>query len=189
MIRCFIYRRKLSACVDAENKLETGLRRHIEICQPCHRFYEQELSIARGLAGGAAKERVTASPFLRARVMTAIDRAERAPSRPVLSTRLAWAGGLAAACVILFLMVHGPLAPHRAVAPADVHGVLKELTKLGKEIPDQQKLQQWSGTVDLPLDKEMRSLLHDARNVAQTLVVNFLPEDMARSAIGERSEQ
>ena len=79
MIRCFIYRRKLSACVDANLELEAGLRGHIQACQCCRRFYEQELTIARGLAGSAAKERVAPSPFLQVRVMTAVQRAERVP--------------------------------------------------------------------------------------------------------------
>jgi hypothetical protein len=185
MIRCFIYRRKLSAIVDADVELGTGLRRHVEGCQPCQRFYEQELSIARCLARSAAKERVAPSPFLQARVMTAVDRGGGVAHPWPWVSRVAWAAGLAAACVALFLMVHGSLAPRPVVAPADVRGVLKEFTELEKRMPDQQKIEQWSGTVDQPLDKEMRSLLHDARNVAQTLVVNFLPQDMARSAMGE----
>ena len=185
MIRCFIYRRKLSACVDAELELEAALRGHIESCQPCQRFYQQEVSIARGLAGSAVKERVSPSPFLQARIMTAVERGERAPHQWPWVNRLGWAAGLAVACVALFLVIHGPLTPHPVVAPADVRGVLKEWTKLENQIPDQQKLERWSGTVDLPLDKEMRSLLHDARSVAQTLVVNFLPQDVARSAMGQ----
>jgi len=190
MIRCFIYRRKLSTCVDAELELEAGLRGHIESCQPCRRFYQQEVLIARGLAGSAVKERVAPSPFLQARIMSAVERGERAPHTWSWARRLAWTAGLAVSCVALFLAVHGPLTPHPVVAPADVRGVLKELTALEKRMPDQQKIEQWSGTVDLPLDQEMRSLLHDARSVAQTLVVNFLPQDMARSAIGEsRGEQ
>jgi hypothetical protein len=87
--------------------------------------------------------------------------------------------------VALFLAVHGAFAPHPVAARPDLRGALKELTALEKRMPDQKKLEQWSGTVDMPLDKEMRSLLHDARNVAQTLVVNFLPQDMARSAMGQ----
>lgn len=189
MIRCFIYRRKLSACVDAEFELETGLRRHIESCKPCQQFYEQELSISRGLTRSATKERVAPSPFLQARIMTAVDRGgATAHSWPWVS-QLAWTTGLATACVALFLVVHGSFAPRPMAARPDLRGALKELTALEKRMPDQQKLEQWSGTVDQPLDKEMRSLLHDARNVAQTLVVNFLPQDMARSAMGESGEK
>ena len=189
MIRCFINRRKLSACVDAEREPGAVLRGHIENCQSCHQFYEQELSIARGLARSAAKDRFAPSPFLQARVMTAINRGGRvAQARPFVG-RLAWAAGLSVACVAVLLAVHGPFAPQPVVARPDVRGMLKELNALETHMPDQQKIQQWSGTVDLPLDKEMRSLLHDARNVAQTLVVNFLPEDMARSAIGSRRDQ
>jgi hypothetical protein len=185
MIRCFINRRKLCACVDAELELEACLRHHIKICEPCRQFFQQELSIARGLARNAAKERVAPSPFLQARIMTAVERGDKVVQPWPWVSRMAWAAGLAVACVALFLAVHGPFAPHPVAAHPDVRGVLKELTALKKSMPDQQKIEQWSGTVDLPLDKEMRSLLHDARNVAQTLVVNFLPEDMARSAMGQ----
>lgn len=189
MIRCFNYRRKLSACVDAELELETGLRRHIEGCKPCQQFYEQELSIARGLARSASKERVAPSPFLQARIMASVDRGDAATHPWPWVIRLGWTAGLATACVALFFAVHGSFAPRPVASHPDVRGVLQELTKLEKQIPDQQKLGQWSGTVDQPLDKEMRSLLHDARNVAQSLVVSFLPQDMARSAIGESGDQ
>ena len=185
MIRCFNYRRKMSACVDAELELEAGLRRHIESCKPCRLFYEQELSIARGLARSSTKERVAPSPFLQARIMAAVDREGTAAHPWPWVSRLAWAAGLAPACGALFYVVHGSFAPRPVAARPDLRGALKELTSLKKQMPDQQKLEQWSGTVDEPLDKEMRSLLHDARNVAQTLVVNFLPQDVARSAIGE----
>jgi hypothetical protein len=185
MIRCFINRRKLSASVDADHELDPGLHRHVESCKPCQQFYEQELSLARALARSATKERVAPSPFLQARIMTAVDRGGAAAHSWPWVTRLAWTAGLATACVALFFVVHGPFTPHPVAARPDLRGALKELTTLEKRMPDQRKLEQWSGTVDQPLDKEMRSLLHDARNVAQTLVVNFLPQDMARSAIGE----
>ena len=189
MIRCFIYRRRLSACVDTDHELEPGLRRHIESCRPCQHFYERERLIARGLVRTAAKERVAPSPFLQARILAAVDRGDAVTRSWPWATRLAWAAGLATACVAVFLVVHNSFAP-RPVAPRpNVRGVLRELTALETRMPDQRKLEQWSGTVDMPLDKEMRSLLHDARNVAQTLVVNFLPQDMARSAIGQSGEQ
>src|SRR5262249_35063711 len=149
----------------------------------------QELSIARGLVRSATKERVAPSPFLQARIMAAVDRGSAAARPWPWVNRVAWTAGLAMACVALFFVVQGSFAPHPVTARRpDLRGAFKELTALEKRMPDQQKLEQWSGTVDQPLDKEMRSLLHDARNVAQTLVVNFLPQDVARSAMGESGQ-
>jgi hypothetical protein len=168
--------------VDAHNDPGPGLQRHLQACRACRRFYEQELSVSQGLTHSALKERVSPSPFLQARIISAVERsAPQTHIRPLVG-RLAWTVASVAVCLLLVRAVHGPFAPRPVVSKADLSGVIKELTMLEKRMPDQQKLQQWSGTVDEPLDKEMRSLFNDARNVAQTLVQNFLPDNLARSS-------
>jgi hypothetical protein len=122
------------------------------------------------------------SPFLQARILAAVERSiPQTHIRPLFG-RLAWAIASVAFCLLLVRAVHGPFAPRPVLSRAELSGVIKELTMLEKRMPDQQKLKQWSGTVDEPLDKEMRSLFNDARNVAQTLVQNFLPDTLARSS-------
>lgn len=95
---------------------------------------------------------------------------------------LVWTAGLAAGFLLLLRALHGPFTPHPVVTSADLNGVIKELTALKQSLPDQQQLEQWTGTVDQPLDREMRSLIHDARSAAQLLVQNFLPDDLDRTA-------
>jgi len=182
MIRCFLYRRRLSACVDSDLELAPTLGRHVELCGSCRSFYNQELFIARNLARNARKERGTPSPFLQARVMAAIGHSDPQSRLQSWFAPLAWSGGLAAGFLLLLRTVHGPFAPHPVVTSADLNGVIKELTALKRSLPDQQKLQQWTGTVDQPLDQEMRSLIHDARSAAQMLVQNFLPDNLDHAA-------
>lgn len=182
MIRCFLYRRRLSACVDSDLPLASALGRHVESCPNCRSFYTQELSIARNLERSAHKVRVAPSPFLESRVIAAVGRSDRPVRRRTSFTPLAWTAGLAAAFLLLLRVVHGPLAPHPVVTNADFNGVIKELTALKKTLPDQRKLEQWTGTVDQPLDQEMRSLMHDARSAAQMLVQNFVPDNLERAA-------
>ena len=182
MIRCFLYRRRLSACVDSDLEPAPALGRHVDLCGSCRSFYDQELSIARNLARNAGKERETPSPFLQARVMAAIARSDPPGRIRASFAPLAWTTGLAAGFLLLLRTVHGPFAPHPVMTSSDLNGVIKELTALKKSLPDQQKLQQWTGTVDQPLDQEMRSLIHDARSAAQMLVQNFLPDNLDHAA-------
>ncbi len=84
------------------------------------------------------------------------------------------------------LLVHGPANRPPTLAPQDLTKVMRELATLEKQLPDEQKLEKWSGTVDTPLDKEMRSLMHDARGAAQVLVQNFLPDNLAQFQAGNR---
>jgi len=155
------------------------LRRHLRECARCRRFYNEQLSVARGLAGAADRERATPSPFLQGRIMAAVDRSARpAPARFGLR-RLVWLAGMAAALALVFRFAHGPLQPRPTLAPADPSTVAREFAALEQRLPDERKLGQWSGSLDQPLDDEMRSLLHDAQNAAQTLAFGFLPDSMA----------
>jgi hypothetical protein len=90
-------------------------------------------------------------------------------------------GGLIAMLVMILYAVHGPTSSARLSTARNVSSVGKELAKLEERFPDQQRLSQWSATVDEPLDTELHSLFHDARNLAQGLVRNFVPDSLTQS--------
>jgi hypothetical protein len=185
MIRCLFYRRNLSASVDAELELGPGLRRHLQDCLGCRRFYEQELSVARGLARTAGAERVPPPAFLQARILSCVRRGGR-PVRPrPIWPRLAWAAGLAAALMVGFRAIRPRVAHQPGPTAPALARVQQGLAALERRLPDEKKLQRWSGTVEQPLDREMQALFHDARFAAQTLVNNFLPESPTQPSGGQ----
>lgn len=90
----------------------------------------------------------------------------------------------AAAAITLLLILRvlqGTPAPAPTASPAQLSGVLQEAAVLDQQLPDSQKLGQWTTNMAQPLDKEMRLLFNDARGAAQMLVQNFLPESVAHS--------
>jgi hypothetical protein len=178
MMPCFLYRRKLSAHVDANLDLAPTLQRHLGRCAGCRRFYEQDLSIARSLARSADKERVAPSPFLQPRIMAAIERSGRTASahRPV--RRLAWAIGAAAVLMLAVWATYDARLPRQGLTKPELAAAIQELAALETKLPNDQTLRTWSGTLDKPLDTEMVSILHDARSAAQALVNNLLPDSL-----------
>jgi hypothetical protein len=177
---CFFYRRKLASLVDAGRKLGPGLQRHVNECAACRRFYQEDQAVARSLARGSGQERVAPTPFLQGRIIAAVKRVDQPAPTWLPWGRLAWTVGAAAGVVLIFNLVRAPVTPQPVITGPDLARVEREWGALQKRLPDEKKLQHWSGTVDQPLDKEMHALFHDARFAAITLVNNFLPDSLAK---------
>jgi anti-sigma factor RsiW len=187
MILCFFYRHKLSMRVDSGLDPEPALQRHIERCEACRASYQQEMLVARGLTQSADLERVASPPFLQARILAAVERSTetvrpRSPLRP-----LAWATVLAIVLILASRAIHVPRSSPPVLGASDVSSLIGELAALENSLPDKHELAEWSGTLDKPLDTEMRSLVHDARTATHALVQNFLPDSLARLDAPEQS--
>lgn len=177
---CMFYRQRLASCVDAGHVLSAGLQRHLVKCPECRQFHERELFLARSLAGSAHEERTTPSPLLQSRIMAAVDQVTRPKVVRYPLPRLVWATGLAVALVLVFRTFHHPVPSHPNLAAPDVSVVVREFAALERNLPNSERIGQWGGELDEPLDREMRSLYHDARGAAQALVYNFLPDGLVR---------
>ena len=125
----------------------------------------------------AGAQRQPAPPFLRARVLAAVERLEvsRQPRRLL---RPAWAGGLvlgAGAVMLAFVLHHQPPTPsgRSPLAAPPTPAVAATLPKV--PLPDGGRLLQMSELLDRSLEAELQSVINDATNVVSQLAQSFLP--------------
>lgn len=177
MIACWIYQRLISLRMDSAKPLPRRLERHLRSCPACRCFRQTHAALGRQLRAEASAERQPAPPFMRARVLAALERRGPGDQRQRL-LRPAWAGGLALAAVgilLVFALHRPPPTPsgRPSVAAPPVLALAAELPQV--PLPDGGRLIQMSELLDRSLEAELQSVINDATNVVLQLAQNFLP--------------
>jgi len=187
MITCWRYRRIILRSVDANTTLPEPARNHVQRCPACRELYESEMQIARQLLAGAGAQKQSPSPFLHAKIMSSISRPELGAERSRARIRSGWSLGFGMACVLLGCVIwfHSQHSNHRAAdaraRPAPIAPVPQP--SLAMKLPDELQLRQWTEKLDEPLETEMKLVVNDTKNAANSLANNFLPEKLRASLL------
>ncbi len=176
MIKCWYHRHIISHSVDGNVPLSNATRAHVRNCRACREHHEAESEIARQLSAAAGAGDRQPSPFLQARIMSAIAGEHSHAKRP----RLAWAlpAALLAACVLVAVILwmgtrHAPGGVDHPVAVAERAPAETSLTV---EWPKDLNLGEWTVKLDEPLQKEMNLVVNDTKTAMDSLARNFIPD-------------
>lgn len=180
MIACLYYRKIIRNSLDADQSLPEGARNHIEGCAHCREIYEAEMGTIRALRGAPVAE--SPSPFLHARIMSSLDRADKKAQAHSHKPRMVWATGLAAACTILLAAI-GMHQRSEYMARQRVARIAEQINidVALKKLPDGTEVQKWAGKLDEPLQKEEKLVINDAKTALTALADNFLPPKVRES--------
>jgi hypothetical protein len=183
MNTCFYFRRIIKSSLDGAVALPDAAQRHTQECATCREIYESERGIIRELRGGA--EDMEPSPFLHARIISAIENAGQEPQRKRHRLPASWAAGMAAACALALvytLMSQRVETPRAPVANASHPATPAALDlALNVKLPDGNQVRQWAGKLDEPLETEQKLVISDAKTALSALADNFLPPKVRQS--------
>ncbi|MBM3834712.1 MAG: hypothetical protein FJ403_15860 [Verrucomicrobia bacterium] len=190
MIRCWLFKQEISHQLDFNSPLPERVQKHLRQCPSCRAFHESQVQIAEQLIATAPRHLKTPSPFLHGKIMAAIDRAPIYAGREQRIWRPGWtAGFVMLGLVVVFglLMQH----QHSRTKPGNVVATRAELDSspsVGLEplasvvgLPITQKLRELSQNLDQPLEAELHSVVHDAKQALHLLAQNFLPDHVLES--------
>jgi hypothetical protein len=181
MTTCWLCQRIVSSRIDANTALPKWALNHMQHCSACRESYESTIALAQQLSATANAQRLSPSPFLHGKIMSAVRSSQNAESQPEPSRRLAWAMAvgmmLLLAAGIVWLR-HPPLTDENASkSPATAPQLA-----LNVNLPSVAQVDQWTKTLDAPLEQETKLVFRDATVAIDTLARGFLPEDILASS-------
>jgi hypothetical protein len=180
MIPCWLRQRIVSMSFEGNAELPEWARRHLHRCPRCRETCEAAKAIARQLSVTASAQRRPASPFLHGKIMSAVHSVEHVEPRLGYSP-LGWAIGLGAVCLVAASMLWLRQSPvpirnaSKSIAPAAEFA-------LNVRLPSAAQVDQWTQTLDAPLEQETKLVLRDATAAIDTLARGFLPEYLLASS-------
>jgi hypothetical protein len=180
MTTCWLCQRIVSIRIDANSALPEWALNHIRHCPACRESYESTTALAGQLSSTANAQRLSPSPFLRGKIMSAVRSPQNAEHEPERS-RLGWAvavGMMLLLAVSLVSLRHPPLPDENASKSASAAPQLA----LNVKLPSVAQVDQWTKTLDAPLEQETKLVLRDATVAINTLARGFLPEDLLASS-------
>ena len=136
------------------------------------------MTTVRALSAGADGERRWPSPFLHGKIMSGIRASQRLESPPA-RWRLGWR---AVAGTVCLLFVTGVIWMSRPPAPGSRGSggrLVPAEGALALNLPSAAQVDQWTKTLDGPLEHEMELVLNDAQAAINSLKASFLPENAA----------
>lgn len=186
MIICHYYRRIIRSSLDGNRALPEQAQSHIQECPGCRKVYELEMRVVRELLDTAGTQQPSRSPFLHARIMSAIASSDRPADRKQSWGASIRAVGLATACLLLLGVVWmrqrtEPTQPQPEVARIYRPAPFPIDLTLDVKLPDGNQVRQWTGKLDEPLETEMKLVVSDAKTAFNSLAQNFLPEKVRLS--------
>jgi len=185
MILCWHYRRVVSRSLDADAPLPAPAERHLRECPACRRRFEAEAAVARQLSAGAGSQRRTPSPFLHAKIMSAVARSQPDARRVPWPGRRVSSVALGVACLLLAVM-----ALWRNPPPIQaLHPLTPSLTNIAValSLPRHDEVTAWTAKLQDPLETELDLVISDTTNALNALADNFLPENVRESLFERRS--
>lgn len=182
MITCWFCQRIVSIRFEANSGLPEWARKHIRHCPACRETCQSAKALIQQLSSTAKDQKRVTSPFLHRRIMSAIRplenmQADTQRSRPRLGWAMATAMVCLAAASTLWLRV--PFQPRQSAPKSAAASVGPALNM---ELPSVAQVDQWTKTLDAPLEQETRLVLSDATAAINTLARGFLPEDLLASS-------
>ena len=180
MITCWLCQKTVSSRIDANSVLPQWALNHLHHCPACRAAHESAMALAWQLSSAVDHHRRSASPFLHGKIMSAVrsmDKTEPQTGR----SRLVWATAAGMMCLVAASMVwlrQPPLPDQNASkstsAPAEL--------ALNMTLPSAAQVDQWTKTLDEPLEQETELVLRDATAAINILARGFLPEDLLASS-------
>src|SRR4030095_3277128 len=71
---CWLYEKALSRAADAGSQTPAWVNRHLDRCIECRQGYQAHIRLTAALTASAQSQVTSPSPFLHARIMSALDR-------------------------------------------------------------------------------------------------------------------
>jgi predicted anti-sigma-YlaC factor YlaD len=181
MIICWLCQRTVSSHVDTNTPLPEWAHNHVHDCAACRETYVSATALARHLSATGNDQRKPAPPFLHGKIMSAV-RSRRLAAPRSGRRRLAWAMAAGAAFLVTASIVWLRPSSARFQDAAKATSLPSELA-LNVALPSAAQVDQWTKSLDAPLEQETKLVLLDATAAINTLARNFLPEDLLASAM------
>ncbi len=184
-ISCLIRQWLISFRLEDGRPPSTATRRHLDGCPACRRFLDEQARLVGRMELDASAEIVPPPPFLKSGVMNAAWRSST-PSR----RRAGWLLPITATVTLAAILLSMTWVSNRsggnarsAPRQASVEPIPRLLTSLWPAgiLPDDQKLREWSQSLDRPLESEIASVVKDAQTAWQSVAQNFLFADTSSS--------
>ncbi|MSU20694.1 MAG: hypothetical protein EXS30_04795 [Pedosphaera sp.] len=183
MIFCWIYKQVIAHSLDANRALPERIQSHVRSCPECRGFQESEIRLTERLIGHAARHSETPPPFLHGKIVAALDQDSRRGEAERSGFRPGWSAALVSLSLVLIsaLAVH-LFQPARIASELDhspetqAVSTTDESLRSVVKLPDVEMLRVWSQNLDQPLETELQSVVHDARQTFQFFAQNFLPD-------------
>lgn len=180
MITCWLCQRIVSIRIDANSALPQWARAHMENCAACRDTCRSATALAQQLSSTANDQRRCAPRFLHGKIMSAVRARENAELQSGRA-RLGWAVAAGMACLLatsLIWLRQPPVSDHsglNSIPSASVQA-------LNVRLPSVDQMDQWTKSLDAPLEQETKLVLLDATKAVNTLARSFLPEDLVASS-------
>jgi hypothetical protein len=175
---CWLYKKAVSRAVDADGKMPAWVTRHLDKCGHCRDHYRAQVCLTAALMESAPAECASPAPFLRSRIISALDQQEGPLPTPgmrfrPLRTWLIPAFGL---FIIGMVWIWKPASSSTQRPVAD--GPLVGSAALPVTAPngvDPAALLKWNENFKQPLESELQDMVDDAKAALLALGDNFLP--------------
>lgn len=177
MITCWLYRNFVSSRMGVASSLPHWAQRHVQHCSICRETHRAATAVTRALAAGPAGERRPLPPFLHAKIMGAV-RAETSSGLELRRPRRLAYGPLAVglACLVLLAGTVWIWRPRTPAEQAQVVSRTPEELHFKVQLPSLAQVNQWTSSLDEPLENETQLVLNDAKTALTSLKNSFLPE-------------
>jgi hypothetical protein len=182
MITCWFFQRIVSIRLDANSALPAWVRNHIHQCPACRESYESATALIQQLSSTAKDQKRVASPFLHGKIMAAVRSRENVQVEAQRGrSRVGWRMAAGTVCLVAasILWLRLPFRPGQNAAKTTASPA--ELA-LNVNLPSAAQVDQWTKTLDAPLEQETKLVLRDATAALNTLARGFLPEDLLASS-------
>ena len=178
---CWLYEKAISRAADAGSQTPAWVNRHLDKCIECRQTYQAHIRLTAALTASAQSQVTSPSPFLHARIMSALDEeAGRVKTRgkilQALRSILIPAFGLFIIGGLWIWKSESPKSTHQSAVSGLVFK--SELFDPPHNGVDAAKLLEWSENLDQPLESEIRLVVDDAKSVLSSLSDNFLPHGL-----------
>lgn len=183
-INCWLNKRLISRCIDSGGSVPPRVVHHLKTCDACRNFHDLSVEVEERLTLEAQNKIQMPSVFLRRKTLLALRQTEaRAPQswlRPVWQTATAVFGIFFLAIGFLHheSILKQKLESRSFMTKPSVVEALNLLTT-ATELPSEKRIVEWSRQLNQPLETELNSVIHDARNAVDLLAHNFMPDKLS----------
>jgi hypothetical protein len=175
---CWLYEKAISRAVDAGSQTPAWVNRHLDQCIECHQSYQAHVRLTAALTASAPSQVASPSPFLHARIMSALDHQTGRDQTlgkifQALRSVLIPAFGLFLLGLIWLWKSESPNSTQQP-AVSSLVAVSERFAPAGSGV-NVAKLLKWSENLDQPLENEIHLVVDDAKSAWSSLSDNFLP--------------